>query len=186
MCAQTSTSVGKDGFPRIFSGAGGAYVLQHLFYASKPATHSHRLQIRYIYLPSHLCGGGGDSWILNRGVPALALITHEAGVVWRWRRLTPSGGGETTLFRFSRFLGSRCRDEIGVKSLCTALMLPAEEPACSAPRGEQVHAAAMPSSSKPPPPLPPSQPPLSTPSPGGEPTAGAAAERSFNILSSLC
>lgn len=88
-------------------------------------------------------------------------------------------------FRFSRFLGSRCRDEIGVKSLCTALMLPAEEPACSAQRGEQVQAAAMPSSSQatPPPPL---QPPLSTPSLGGEPTAGAAAERSFNILSSLC
>lgn len=51
-------------------------------------------------------------------------------------------------FRFSRFLGSRCRDEIGVKSLCTALMLPAEEPACSAQRGEQVQAAAMPSSSQ--------------------------------------
>lgn len=39
-----------------------------------------------------------DSWILNPGVPALALITHEPGVVWRWRRLTPTGGGEMTLF----------------------------------------------------------------------------------------
>lgn len=76
-----------------------------------------------------------------------------------------------------------------MKSLCTALMLPAEEPACSAQRGEQVQAAAMPSSSKaalPRPPPPPPQPPRSTPSLGGEPTAGAAAERSFNILSSLC
>lgn len=37
-----------------------------------------------------------------------------------------------------------------------------------------------------PPHSPPPPPPLFTPSPGGEPTAGAAAERSFNILSSLC
>lgn len=55
VCAQTSTSIRKDDFPRIFSGAGGAYVLQHLFCVSKPATESHRLKIRYIYLPSHLC-----------------------------------------------------------------------------------------------------------------------------------
>lgn len=74
-----------------------------------------------------------------------------------------------------------------MKSLCTPLMLPGEDAACSAQRGEQVQAAATPSASPPPnqPPLLP-QPPLFTPSLGGEPTAGAAAERSFNILSSLC
>lgn len=74
-------------------------MLQHLFYVSKPATDSHRLQIRYIYLPSHLCRKKRkkDSWILNPGVPALALITHEPGVVWQWLRLAPTGGGETPL-----------------------------------------------------------------------------------------
>ena len=46
VCAQTTVCRKKDGFPRIFSGAGGAYVLQHLFYVPKTATDSHRLQIR--------------------------------------------------------------------------------------------------------------------------------------------
>lgn len=112
-----------------------------------------------------------------------SCVSAAAAHARRWRP------GDT--FLFCGFLSSTAahfQHEIGVKSLCTLLMLPAEEVACSAQRGEQVQAAAMPSASPPPnqpfPLLP--QPPLFTPSLGGEPTAGAAAERSFNILSSLC
>ena len=62
-------------------------------------------------------------------------------------------------------------------------MLLAEEAACSAQRGEQVQAAAVPSAS----PHPNKPPPSPAPYTEQEmPTAEVAAERSFNILSGLC